>query len=172
MKEKLKNLIIRKKQVILYLLFGVITSVCSLLACYLTLKFGVLILHDEKGEPTALLDVLGSTTQWIVGVIVAFLTNKRWVFTEAEQGGRATMKQFGVFAGARVATYFLEVVLNLALIALLEFLHYRAPSFPLFGQQIALSARFWAKAIAAVVIVVANYFISKLIVFRKKKTQT
>ena len=117
-----------------------------------------------------MLDVLGSTTQWIVGVVGAFLTNKRWVFTEAEHGGRAAVKQFGIFAGARVATYFLEVVLNLVLIALLEQLHLHASTFPLLGQRIALSARFWAKAISATVIVVTNYFISKLVVFRKKKT--
>lgn len=170
MKEGLKRLIARKRQLLLYLVFGVLTSVCSLLACYLTLKFGVLLFHDEKGEPTALLDVLGSTTQWIVGVVVAFVTNKRWVFVEAERGGRATAKQFGTFAGARVLTYFLEVVLNLAFIAFLEFLHYRTSTFPLFGQEIAISARVWAKAMAAVAVVIANYFISKLFIFRKKRT--
>lgn len=170
MKKSVKELVIQKKQLILYLVFGTVTSICSLLACYLTLKFGVLLLHDEKGEPTALLDILGSTTQWIVGVVVAFLTNKRWVFTDAERGGGVAVRQFGIFAGARVATYFLEVVLNLALIALLERLHLHAPAFPLFGQQIALSARFWAKALSAMVIVITNYFISKLVVFRKKKS--
>ena len=171
MKEKLKRFIIRKKQLLLYLLFGVLTSVCSLLACYLTLKFGVLVFHDEKGEPTAFLDILGSTTQWIVGVLIAFITNKRWVFVDAEHGGRATAKQFGAFAGARVVTYFLEVVLNLALIAVLEFLHYRTPTFPLFGKEIAISARVWAKAFAAVAVVIANYFISKLFIFRKKRNE-
>lgn len=170
MKEELKRLIARKRQLLLYLVFGVLTSVCSLLACYLTLKFGVLLFHDEKGEPTALLDVLGSTTQWIVGVVVAFVTNKRWVFVDAEHGGRATVKQFSAFAGARVATYFLEVVLNLAFISILEFLHYRTPTFPMFGTEIAISARVWAKAFAAVAVVIANYFISKLFIFRKKRT--
>ena len=167
MKKKLWEWIARKKQMILYLIFGVVTTVCSLLACYLTLRLGVLVFHDEKGEPTAFLDVLGSTTQWVVGVIVAFLTNKRWVFVDAARGGRATARQFGAFAGARVATYLLEVVLNLSFIALLELMHYRAPSFPLFGQELALSARVWAKALAAVAIVIANYFISKLWIFRK-----
>lgn len=169
--KRLWKWIAQKKQLILYLIFGGVTTVCSLLACYLTLKFGVLIFHDEKGEPTAFLDVLGSTTQWIVGVVVAFVTNKRWVFVDAERGRRATVRQFGVFAGARAGTYVLEVVLNLTFIAVLEILHYRTPTFPLFGQEIAISARLWAKALAAVAIVIANYFISKLFVFRRKKTE-
>ena len=64
-------------------------------------------------------DILGSTSQWIVGVLVAFLTNKKWVFTDAEKGTKATFKQLGIFSGARVATYFLEVFINLIFIALL-----------------------------------------------------
>ena len=171
MKEQIHRLIVQKKQVILYLLFGVVTTVCSLFACYLTLKFGVLILHDEKGEPTAFLDVLGSTTQWIVGVLVAFVTNKCWVFVEAERGVGATAKQFASFSGARVATYFLEVVLNLAFIYALEGLHYRTAILPMFGQELAISARVWAKALAAIAVVIANYFISKLFVFRRKRSE-
>ena len=73
---KLKGIVIRKKQLILYLLFGVITTVCSLLAWYVTMHVGVFVFHDENGDPTAFLDVLGSTSQWIVGVVVAFITNK------------------------------------------------------------------------------------------------
>lgn len=159
----------RNKQVVLYLLFGSVTTVCALLACYLTLKLGVRIWHDEQGNPTAVVDILGSTSQWIVGLLLAFFTNKRWVFTKAEHGVSVGFKQFGVFASSRVITYFLEVALNLVLIALLEGLHYHAPSFPLFGQKVAISARFWAKLISSATIVVINYFISKLIVFRKKK---
>jgi putative flippase GtrA len=168
---KVRDLIERKKQLILYLGFGVITTVVSLLAWYLTLKFGVLIWHDEAGEPTAFLDILGSTTQWISGVLVAFVTNKLWVFTEADRGIRVTLRQLAVFSGSRVLTYFLEVGINLGGIALLELLG--CPSFELhvLFADFTVDARLWAKVISSVVIVFSNYFISKLFVFRKKKTQ-
>jgi len=159
----------RNKQIALYLLFGSVTTVCALLACYLTLRVGVRFFHEEDGSPTAFLDILGSTSQWIVGLLMAFFTNRKWVFTQAEHGQRAGWKQLGVFTGSRVITYFLEVGLNLGLIALLEALHFHAPSFPLFGQEIAISARLWAKLISSAIIVVINYFISKLFVFREKK---
>ncbi|MBO5938149.1 MAG: GtrA family protein [Clostridia bacterium] len=167
--EAVKRFVVRKKQLILYLLFGGVTTVCSLLAWYLTLRFGVLVFHDEKGDPTAFLDVLGSTAQWVVGIVVTFTTNKKWVFREAEHGLRAAVRQFGIFCSSRVLTYFLEVAVNLGIIALLDdLLHYHAPVFEIVGREFELSARIWAKLISSIVVIVANYFVSKLIVFRKK----
>ena len=58
--SKLKQFYSKHKQLILYLVFGFITTVASLFACYATLKIGVVFLHDENGEPTELLDILGS----------------------------------------------------------------------------------------------------------------
>lgn len=162
--KKLRLLYGKYKEIILYLLFGLITTVVSLLACYLTIKIGVRWLHDENGDPTELLDILGSTTQWVSGVVVAFITNKLWVFTEAQKGH--TGSQFLKFAGSRVATYFLEVVINLGAIALIDWLGYR--EFAVFGFLI--SSRVWAKLISSVFVVVSNYFISKLFVFKNKKT--
>ncbi len=152
----------KHKQLILYFSFGIITTVVSLGICYLTLKLGVLFLHDENGEPTELLDILGSTTQWISGVLVAFITNKKWVFTDADRGTRSTFYQLTKFAGGRVLTYFVEVVVNLATIFAFEALGYKP--FDILG--IAITARVIAKLASSVIIVITNYFISKLFVFK------
>ena len=166
--NKLKELYKKYKEIILYLFFGFVTTVVSLAACWATLKIGVIFLHDEAGEPTELLDVLGSTVQWVVGVLVAFFTNKKWVFTDAEKGKAAGLKQFFTFCGSRVGTYFLEVVINLGVIALFEALGYRAPTLNLIIFSLVLSARLWAKVVSSIVVVISNYFISKLLVFKKK----
>ena len=163
--EKIKNFYQKHKVVILYMSFGVITTVVSLLCCYLTLKIGVVFMHDENGEPTELLDVLGSITQWISGVVVAFVTNKLWVFKGARSGVGQTLIQLAEFSGARVMTLILEIVINLGAIALLELVGYR--TFAVLG--IRISARVWAKLISSIVIVISNYYISKLLVFRKKQ---
>ena len=165
---KIKDLYRKYEEIIKYLVFGVITTVASLLACFLTLKFGVLIWHDEAGEPTEFLDILGSTTQWIVGVLVAFVTNKKWVFKNDERGVKGTGVQLVKFAGARVLTYFLEVGVNLGAIALFEVCGYNAPTITILSISIVLSSRLWAKFISSVLVVVSNYFISKLVVFKKK----
>ncbi len=168
MKDKLKNFYLKHKEIILYLIFGVITTVVSLLACYLTLKIGVIFLHDENGEPTELLDILGSTTQWIVGVLVAFFTNKLWVFKNAEHGRRATVHQLLVFSGSRVGTYVLEVVINLGVIAAFDALGYKPFELNLIIFTIAITSRVWAKVVSSVLVVITNYIISKLLVFKNK----
>ncbi len=167
--KKLKELILKNKQIILYLFFGFVTTVISLAIWFLTLKIGVNFINDGNGQPNELLDVIGSTTQWISGVVVAFFTNKWWVFTEAEKGTQAGLKQFGVFAGSRVGTYFLEVVINLLIIKLFDVCGYVAVTLMLFKFGIELTSRFWAKMISSVVVVISNYYISKLLVFKEKK---
>ena len=167
--KRVKQWIEHHKQLVLYLLFGVITTACSMAACYVTLKIGVLLGWDDgTGDPTMGLDILGSTAQWVVGVLVAFWTNKKWVFTEAERGIRVAWRQFLVFAGSRVLTYFLEVGINLASIAVLEAVHLPEPTLHIGGLELDLTVRIWAKVISSVVIVISNYFISKLFVFRKR----
>ena len=170
--KKFKQLYIKHKEIILYLAFGLITTVISLLACFFTLKIGVVFLHDENGEPTELLDILGSTMQWISGVLVAFVTNKKWVFTNAERGVKQTAKQLLTFSGSRVVTYFVEVIVNLGVIALLELVGYNTITMPLIIVSIPLTSRVWAKLVSSVIVVISNYFISKLIVFRNKDTKS
>jgi len=161
---KLRELYSKYRQIIMYIIFGILTTAVSLGAWYLTMKVGVLIMHDENGEPTVLLDALGSTTQWIVGVVSAFVTSKKWVFVDADKGLRVTARQFAVFTGSRVLTYLMELVLNIGTILLFQWLGYRA--FSVIGFEV--DERIWAKAITSVVIVILNYLISKLLVFRKK----
>ena len=170
--KKLKLLYLKHKEIILYIAFGIITTVISLLACFATLRIGVIFLHDEKGEPTELLDILGSTMQWISGVLVAFVTNKKWVFTNAERGAKQTIKQLLTFSGSRVVTYFIEVIVNLGVIALLELVGYKTITLPLVIISIPLTSRIWAKGVSSVIVVISNYFISKLIVFRNKDTKS
>ena len=167
--KKIKELYQKHKEIILYLFFGVITTVISLAVCFITLRIGVKFMHDEAGEPTELLDIIGSTTQWISGVLVAFFTNRLWVFTDAERGTKAAFKQLAVLSGSRVATYFIEVVINLGVIALFDLFGYNAPTLNLIFFSLVLTSRIWAKVISSIVVVISNYFISKLLVFKKKK---
>ncbi len=170
--SKPKELFLKYREIILYIFFGVVSTIASLAACYIAIKLGVWsglsALTGEDGEPTVLLDAIGSTVQWVVGVLVAFITNKKWVFTYSETGARATAKQLAVFSGSRVFTYLLELVLNIAIIFLFQKLGYAA--FSVLG--FAVTERIWAKVITSVVTVIGNYVLSKLLVFRKKTKDT
>ena len=163
----MKKLFDKYKEIILYLFFGIVTTIVSLLVCFITIKIGVIFINDGNGNPTELLDIIGSITQWISGVTVAFITNKLWVFTDAEKGTKSTAVQLLKFSGSRVITLILEVVINLGCIAGLTALGYK--TFSVFG--IGITERVWAKFISSVFVVVSNYFISKLLVFKKKKKE-
>ena len=165
MVKKLKDFYLKHKEIINYLIFGVITTVASLGAWYATMKIGVFFLFDEEGEPTVLLDAIGSTVQWVVGVAVAFITNKKFVFVDAEKGVWVTVRQLMAFTGSRVLTYFLELFMNIGMIWVFETLGYK--TFELFGFDV--TERIWAKVITAVIVVVTNYVVSKLFVFKRKK---
>jgi len=164
-KEKNKSFIDSHKQVILYFAFGIITTVCSLGACYATLKFGVMlpVFRTAEGEPNALLDIAGSTTQWITGVIVAFFTNKKWVFGAGNTGKRETVSELSKFAFGRLGTLGLDTVLTFGTVWLLNALNYTPFKFIL-----TFTADLWSKIVASVVVVITNYVISKFIVFKRK----
>ncbi|MEH7495748.1 GtrA family protein, partial [Neobacillus niacini] len=58
----------RKNEIVMYLLFGILTTVINIL-CYVFLRE---YLHIEY--------ILSTTIAWIISVVFAFLTNKKYVF--------------------------------------------------------------------------------------------
>ena len=169
MVKKIKAFYQKHRLVIRYLMFGLITTVLSLLSCYITVKSAALVWHDEKGDPTAIADTLGSVVQWIIGVLVSFITGKLWVFEGSEHGAKATFKQLLVFSSSRIATFFVEWGINLGIIALFDYvIVYEAPTLDLGFMVVVFGGRLWAKIVSSIVVVVSNYYISKLLVFRKK----
>jgi putative flippase GtrA len=165
----MKDFLKKYREIITYLVFGVITTAVSM-----GVYFAILMLAEHLGgiSPSSPefngVRLVAQVLQWIAGVLVAFFTNKKWVFKNEEKGMSGTGVQLVKFAGARVMTYFLEVGVNLGAIALLDACGYNAPTLTLFSISIVLSSRLWAKVISSVLVVISNYFISKLLVFVKK----
>ena len=162
MMQKLKDFYQKHKEIINYLIFGAITTVASFGAWY---AIRVWFIFNGTGELTAQQHKIGSAVQWAVGVAVAFITNKKFVFVDAEKGIRVTIRQIIAFTGARIPTWFMETYMNLGMIWVFKFLGYRA--FEIFGFSV--SEDIWAKLITAVAVVITNYVISKLFVFKRKK---
>ena len=104
--------------------------------------------------------------QWIAAVAFAFFTNKKWVFTDSNDD-RSTVHQLVVFAGGRVITFFVDYGVTLfgaiGLSALLPSLN----SVELLGKELNVN-ELTAKLVAAVIVVVSNYFFSKKLVFKNK----
>ena len=95
---------------------------------------------------------------------VRLFTNRKWVFTEADRSAGSLPRQLVLFAGSRVASFLLDVAVTYGCTLLLA-LWIQAPPVIL---GIALTPGVIAKLVAAVLVIVANYVLSKLIVFKKK----
>ena len=99
-------------------------------------------------------------------MLFAFFTNRAWVFTEADRSTRVS-KQLVTFAGGRVVTLGLDYVITLGLTLGLGALLPTWTAAEILGRTLNL-CEILSKLVAAVVVIVCNYIISKLFVFKKE----
>ncbi len=163
--EKIKQLYQRYHEIIMYLIFGVATTLVNFVV---TLGLQQLFNLDEIAKDSLKYDVLYFTANaiaWLAAVLFAFFTNKKYVFESKTVGARAYLYEMGKFFGARGATGVVENVLPSILMAIGLT---QSLTITVFSKKIPFEG-FWAKAITAVIVIILNYVFSKIFVFRAKK---
>lgn len=141
--EKIKALCIKYRELIVYIIVGGLTTVVSWAA-----KFAWnFIFYGGTVYPTELQAVILSTVENVAGILFAYPMNRRFVFQSKDP---EIFKEFLKFTLSRVSTWLLSVALNVLLTWM--------------GVNIYVTT-----IIAAVVVVIMNYVLSKLLVFRKKE---
>lgn len=125
------------KDVILYLVFGVLTTIVNIVTYWVC------------AHPLGLGTLASSVIGWFASVSFAFLTNRTWVFHSDVTGAAGIAREAVAFFGGRLATGFVDWAGMWLLVDVL--------SLP----------DLWTKAGLNVIVVVLNYVISKLVVFRK-----
>ena len=158
-----------RHQIIRYLVFGIGTTVVGWAVYFGILSAGRAILNipvdDTVSAAYFSIYTAAQVLQWIASVLVAFFTNKKWVFTDADMT-RSTAKQLSLFAGGRLFTFFLDYAITyfgaIALSLLLPMLN----SVALLGTEININ-EIVAKLTAAVLVIIGNYIFSRILVFRK-----
>ena len=142
--EKIKELWKKYEEIIVYLIVGGITTVISWAAMFLVnyLAFG------NPLHPTATQNLVLSTVNWTAGVAAAYPMNRVFVFKSKEKN---ILKECTKFVGSRVSTYVLEIVVRQV--------------FGLLGVDVYITT-----IVAAILVIIGNYILSKLLVFRKKKS--
>lgn len=139
--QKIIDLFNKYKEVIMYLIFGVLTTVVSLVTYYvLTLT----ILNPNSALQLQLANIIS----WIVSVAFAYVTNRKFVF---ESKSENIVKELSSFVGGRVLTLLMDMAIMFIFVTLLHF-----------NDKIF-------KMISQVIVIVANYIISKLFVFKESK---
>ena len=160
--EKLKAIFkkIVNKETILYVVFGVLTTLVNFVAFKLfTMVFDKLI-SSQLGVH------ISNVLAWIFAVAFAYVTNKLFVFESKSWKGKVLAKEIPSFVAARLFSLGVE---ELGLIIFVNFLHFDSKVFHIPLINFDLSGEMTAKIILAVVLVILNYFFSKLVIFKKKK---
>lgn len=135
--DTIRKLINKYWDILTYLFFGVLSTVVNYVV-YLPAFYML-------GLSAAVSNVIA----WTVAVAFAFLTNKPFVFKSHDWSRKTVLPELSKFVGCRVASGVAETVILLVTVDLLGW-----------------SGAFW-KLVTSVLVVVANYFGSKFLVFKK-----
>ena len=159
-----KRLFEKYREIITYIFFGVVTTAVSMGVYFAILLFGEHVCDISSEEAKFnVVRLIAQVVQWIVGVLVAFFTNKKWVFNAGGTTKDETVKELLSFSLGRVGTLGLDTVLTFGTVWLLEAVNYVPFKFIL-----TFTADLWSKIVASVVVIIANYVISKFFVFKRK----
>ena len=138
MMSNIKELIKKYKFIILYGIFGVLTTVINI---------GVYgVLYSGLGVS----NVISNVIAWVISVLFAFITNKLWVFESKSFNFKLFVKELGSFTVCRVATGVLDLGIMFVGVDLLK------------GPAIIL------KIASNIIVIILNYVMSKIFVFKKK----
>lgn len=141
--QKIKELYFKYEEIINYLIVGALTTLITLVTYFL---FTNTFLSGKSDLDIQIANVLS----WICAVIFAYFTNRKYVF-KSKVKGKNQIKEITNFFGSRVASLLIDMSLMFILYSIMHI-----------NDAIC-------KLITQVVVIVMNYFLAKLIVFRKKE---
>lgn len=161
MMSKIKDLFIKYKEIITYVIFGVLTTVVS------------------WGSYTVFVEVLsmkvfvGNLLSWICAIVFAYVTNKLWVFESKSWKPSIIGKEIVTFVASRGITGVIEI-LCVPLLAKTGFdnIFYGILEKMNISIGILFTDGIYSKIFLSVVVVILNYFFSKFIIFKNKKKDT
>lgn len=142
--NKIKKLYKKYEEIINYIIVGVLTTIVSIASYYF---FRFLIFTKDSNFDIQVCTVIS----WILAVLFAFVTNKRYVFKSKEKG-RNGLKEMIKFYASRVATLLVEMLSMYIMTDLIDI-----------NDKIA-------KIIVQFIITILNYLFSKVFVFKKSNS--
>ena len=141
--EKIKELCIKHREILVYLIVGVMTTVFAWAVRFLW----NIVFYAGTAHPLPVQTTILTIVEFIAGVSFAYPTNRKWVFRSTNPN---ILKEAAGFVSARLTTLAIQMLLNLAIINLLHVNFYVAT------------------VVIGIIVVILNYVFSKLLVFRKK----
>lgn len=141
--EPIRKLLIKYRELIMYGIFGVLTTIVNY-AVYLLCMAAA---GENATAPYA--NTAASCVAWVISVLFAYFTNRRWVFASKAEGFIPRAKECAAFFASRL----FSGVIDLAIM-------YAAADVMGFDGRIV-------KLLSNVLVIIINYILSKFIVFKK-----
>lgn len=137
----IKELYQKYREIINYLIFGVLTTIVSLATYYL-------LVYTILNPKIPLQLQIANIISWITCVTFAYITNRKYVFNSKNNN---ILKEMTKFYSSRLTTLILDMLFMFIFVTTLHF-----------NDKII-------KLILQVIITILNYILSKILVFTKKK---
>ncbi len=145
----------KMRELLLYLVFGVLTTAVSWGTYYIWRQALRLSSYPPDSAQYTLIANSGQVLAFVLSVIFAFVTNRRYVFRSQSTAKNGMWRELGLFVSSRVLA---AVLFDLGLFNLLLLLL----------KDSVADADLWIKLAMNVLVVIFNYAASKLVVFRKR----
>lgn len=131
----------KAKEIIFYLIFGVLTTAVNIVVYFICSRF-------------LYLEVLSSNIiAWLLSVLFAYITNRKFVFKSIAEEISTIFKECIHFFLGRLGTGILDTVIMFVSVDLFAF------------NDVMM------KVLTNIIVIVLNYLISKLLVFRTKEEE-
>ncbi len=137
--QKTKEILLKHKEKISYLFFGVLTTAVDFVSYYTLTRF--LFLNEDFSNVLA----------QFFAILFAYVTNKLFVFEDQTNSFRTLIIQFAKFFSLRLVTLILNSVM-----------------FTVMNKMLGIND-IVTKVIVSVIVIILNYVFSKLIVFKNKE---
>ncbi|MBO5478683.1 MAG: GtrA family protein [Clostridia bacterium] len=146
--EQVKKLINKffTREVIFYLIFGVLTTVVNIVISYVLTAF-----CKVEGN-------IASTIGIICSILFAYVTNRKWVFNSSAVTAKEKWTEFGKFILGRAFTMVVEII---GVFVLNNVIH---SFYGMFSDNIAYLIN---KILITIIVIILNFFISKFFAFKK-----
>lgn len=135
--HKIRELLEKYWDILMYLVFGVLTTIVNYVV--------FLPVYNLLGFSATVSNAIA----WVVAVAFAYLTNKPFVFRSNDWSWKTVAPELAKFVSCRVGSGVMETLILLVSVDILGW-----------------NGNIW-KLVTNVLVVIVNYFGSKLLVFRK-----
>lgn len=137
MREKLAKLLNKYKEVVLYCIFGGLTTVINIITYFMLSRFFNINY------------LISNIIAWILSVLFAYITNKIFVFRSKSTEFKYVIKELLAFIGCRLFSGLLDIGIMYIFVDIFKF------------------NDFIIKIIANIIVIILNYVFSKVMIFKK-----